>query len=120
MLYGGPVRVMDVAVLYFFFFFFSSRRRHTRLTCDWSSDVCSSDLHRDDGPLLQVDLGQHLALAGDDLARDHLGDFLQREFVPAIQADGWRHRLPFEKAGNYIMASHESDRGKAGERDGGA
>src|SRR5690242_20608165 len=24
--------------------FFSSRRRHTRLTCDWSSDVCSSDL----------------------------------------------------------------------------
>src|SRR4051812_11472154 len=28
----------------FEFFFFSSRRRHTRLTCDWSSDVCSSDL----------------------------------------------------------------------------
>src|SRR6266480_3409247 len=27
-----------------FYFFFSSRRRHTRLTCDWSSDVCSSDL----------------------------------------------------------------------------
>src|SRR5690242_7067323 len=25
-------------------FFFSSRRRHTRLPCDWSSDVCSSDL----------------------------------------------------------------------------
>src|SRR4051812_49925048 len=30
----------------FTFFFFSSRRRHTRLTCDWSSDVCSSDLPR--------------------------------------------------------------------------
>src|SRR5690242_20828498 len=30
--------------IFFFFFFFSSRRRHTRLTCDWSSDVCSSDL----------------------------------------------------------------------------
>src|ERR1039457_7295192 len=27
-------------------FFFSSRRRHTRLQGDWSSDVCSSDLHR--------------------------------------------------------------------------
>src|SRR5260221_4195055 len=26
------------------FFFFSSRRRHTRSLCDWSSDVCSSDL----------------------------------------------------------------------------
>src|SRR5882672_8543290 len=29
----------------FFFFFFSSRRRHTRSLCDWSSDVCSSDLN---------------------------------------------------------------------------
>src|SRR3989475_4884610 len=28
----------------FIFFFFSSRRRHTRFDCDWSSDVCSSDL----------------------------------------------------------------------------
>src|SRR5256886_305784 len=27
-----------------FCFFFSSRRRHTRFDCDWSSDVCSSDL----------------------------------------------------------------------------
>src|SRR5688572_7978490 len=29
---------------YVFYFFFSSRRRHTRFDCDWSSDVCSSDL----------------------------------------------------------------------------
>src|SRR5207245_7223369 len=29
----------------FVFFFFSSRRRHTRCYRDWSSDVCSSDLH---------------------------------------------------------------------------
>src|SRR3989475_9916558 len=36
---------MSVAVSWFFsFFFFSSRRRHTRFDCDWSSDVCSSDL----------------------------------------------------------------------------
>src|SRR5256886_9075720 len=28
------------------YFFFSSRRRHTRFDCDWSSDVCSSDLNR--------------------------------------------------------------------------
>src|SRR5262245_62991698 len=32
--------------LHLFFFFFSSRRRHTRCLSDWSSDVCSSDLHR--------------------------------------------------------------------------
>src|SRR5882762_2683099 len=31
-------------MLMFVFFFFSSRRRHTRFKCDWSSDVCSSDL----------------------------------------------------------------------------
>src|SRR5260370_30469587 len=41
------------------FFFFSSRRRHTRFKCDWSSDVCSSDLgaivHRP-GPLAKSDL----------------------------------------------------------------
>src|SRR5438034_9874360 len=34
---------------FFVFFFFSSRRRHTRSLCDWSSDVCSSDLLRDGG-----------------------------------------------------------------------
>src|SRR5207237_2498087 len=31
------------------YFFFSSRRRHTRFKCDWSSDVCSSDLVRRTG-----------------------------------------------------------------------
>src|SRR2546430_13736415 len=36
------VRVLVVALV--LFFFFSSRRRHTRFDCDWSSDVCSSDL----------------------------------------------------------------------------
>src|SRR2546430_6082501 len=30
-----------------YLFFFSSRRRHTRFDCDWSSDVCSSDLNRE-------------------------------------------------------------------------
>src|SRR5689334_23936386 len=34
--------LLGMAILYCFFF--SSRRRHTRWNCDWSSDVCSSDL----------------------------------------------------------------------------
>src|SRR5438132_13973682 len=56
----------------FCFFFFSSRRRHTRSLCDWSSDVCSSDLvhelvHRDVKPgnlllrpdgLLKIEIGR--------------------------------------------------------------
>src|SRR3989338_1428872 len=29
-------------------YFFSSRRRHTRWNCDWSSDVCSSDLNQNE------------------------------------------------------------------------
>src|SRR5207237_3863965 len=33
-----------ISFIYCIFFFFSSRRRHTRFKCDWSSDVCSSDL----------------------------------------------------------------------------
>src|SRR5256886_14244718 len=38
-------------------FFFSSRRRHTRFDCDWSSDVCSSDLYgslEDESPFKTV------------------------------------------------------------------
>src|SRR5690606_39656795 len=39
------VAVMFLVDLGFGVFFFSSRRRHTRFSRDWSSDVCSSDLH---------------------------------------------------------------------------
>src|SRR5260221_9717340 len=35
---------IKLILLFVVFFFFSSRRRHTRSLCDWSSDVCSSDL----------------------------------------------------------------------------
>src|SRR5256885_11956899 len=47
--------------------FFSSRRRHTRLQGDWSSDVCSSDLHKggpNTGLFLQVveDYGDELKI----------------------------------------------------------
>src|SRR2546430_16065761 len=41
------------------FFFFSSRRRHTRFDCDWSSDVCSSDL------VFQLDGQEFIALNGE-------------------------------------------------------
>src|SRR2546430_13091249 len=58
------------------FVFFSSRRRHTRFDCDWSSDVCSSDLTVIDqlSPLLAagdviIDGGN--SFYGDDIARAH-------------------------------------------------
>src|SRR2546430_14196293 len=47
-------------------FFFSSRRRHTRFDCDWSSDVCSSDLKDQE-------------LAAEDTARRRFDKFWQQE-----------------------------------------
>src|SRR5690242_20749117 len=53
MMLSAMSRMMKIAPTmmsqgFVFIFFFSSRRRHTRLTCDWSSDVCSSDLRDQD------------------------------------------------------------------------
>src|SRR5256886_8047713 len=54
MIHGGTIRFGGCSTMGWLFrayyvavlFFFSSRRRHTRFDCDWSSDVCSSDLRR--------------------------------------------------------------------------
>src|SRR6266699_4601645 len=54
------------------FFFFSSRRRHTRCGRDWSSDVCSSDLHG--GGLLVI--GGDRAFGPGGYARTPLEDML--------------------------------------------
>src|SRR2546427_1073982 len=76
-----------------FFFFFSSRRRHTRFDCDWSSDVCSSDLpsvyrrlmdrqtHRIGGRLWSVVMGyghapEHAALYCEELGVLISGDMV--------------------------------------------
>src|SRR5260370_789613 len=50
-------------------FFFSSRRRHTRFKCDWSSDVCSSDLR-----LGAAGIQQDAALRVADAAVRQKGD----------------------------------------------
>src|SRR5688572_30885343 len=75
------------------FFFFSSRRRHTRFDCDWSSDVCSSDLWPG-GPLVGLSLYERPAL-----------DFLVE--APVIVA-GWllyRRSLPaLSRNSRYSMA----------------
>src|SRR5688572_30946164 len=49
-------------VFLIFLFFFSSRRRHTRFDCDWSSDVCSSDL-----PVANGHQNQSAVFTGSDL-----------------------------------------------------
>src|SRR5256886_10389727 len=61
------------------FFFFSSRRRHTRFDCDWSSDVCSSDLE--------------LQQRGRALAWHRAAALLQlTERLPTAGRGDWRER----------------------------
>src|SRR5205085_10350645 len=62
--------IMNHFRIAFHFFFFSSRRRHTRFDCDWSSDVCSSDLF----PPEQ--------------------GFIHRFLNPAVEVPGAAERLP--------------------------
>src|SRR2546430_11798449 len=56
-------------VTYLAFFFFSSRRRHTRFDCDWSSDVCSSDLDDVKQGVIAYKMAAHAA----DVARHRPG-----------------------------------------------
>src|SRR5260370_11181413 len=64
-------------------FFFSSRRRHTRFKCDWSSDVCSSDLGIGKLDLVVAsfgwnNIGQILYL------ENQTSDWSQPKFVPRV------------------------------------
>src|SRR5256886_9633263 len=58
-------------------FFFSSRRRHTIFDCDWSSDVCSSDLK---AALTLRCQGYQ----GVELFLQRIGEFLKRLGAPSF------------------------------------
>src|SRR5215204_7363600 len=83
-----------------FLFFFSSRRRHTRSLCDWSSDVCSSDLTHTDyagGRTIVAPAPRgFIVMASPGRGRDiHLVDARNRESVTISEAGkpfaGWRN-----------------------------
>src|SRR5260221_9581903 len=79
---------------FIFFFFFSSRRRHTRSLCDWSSDVCSSDLAFNNAgmtgdPCALPDLS--LQAWQDAIATNLTSAFLgAKHQIPALLARGGR------------------------------
>src|SRR5256886_3432994 len=60
----------------YYLFFFSSRRRHTRFDCDWSSDVCSSDLEAFDEGKLRT--GMEKALQKRPVPRAQIDEALSR------------------------------------------
>src|SRR2546430_14404648 len=101
---------------YSFFFFFSSRRRHTRFDCDWSSDVCSSDLlHRERAGSKVA--GRLIEQQRDDLVGG-LSEFIRRGFFVAqsrqvvgdqrVLDDMQRHEAPLtlpRKRGRESLAT---------------
>src|SRR2546430_2993113 len=90
-------------VLLVFIFFFSSRRRHTRFDCDWSSDVCSSDLSN----MLQSHGYKVTAVEFDSRIIGMAKTFFYLD--PSVQtvADDARH---------YINTCHEIGRASCRER----
>src|SRR4051812_16419911 len=97
-------------------FFLQSRRRHTRLTCDWSSDVCSSDLIVADVPRAEIDLNRDEREIDPALVvpRPHPAELSESPrtrgglgLVPARIAGAgaiWRQRIPAPELSRRIEA----------------
>src|SRR6266481_8718481 len=91
-------------IAFLILFFFSSRRRHTRWNCDWSSDVCSSDLHHRQIPTYSEDDAlKEMAEAGVDAAVIHppstLGEAMNALAVEAVK----HHPDKFCILGNFDL-----------------
>src|SRR5688572_11587622 len=63
-------------------FFFSSRRRHTMFDCDWSSDVCSSDLEE-----MRQGVAFHV-FHREEMLSVVLPDFVDGDDVRMLQSGG--------------------------------
>src|SRR2546430_13644842 len=101
-------------------FFFSSRRRHTRFDCDWSSDVCSSDLiHVDFEVILYIIEGKvrhEFGVGLKQMIENEAGDFIYIKpgvphevfnmsetepvvaFVARSSADEWDNIVPYDRS----------------------
>src|SRR5689334_20624181 len=110
-------------MLFLFVFFFSSRRRHTRWNCDWSSDVCSSDLirllmHIASG-MLRAARGRQYEALEEFSAAEQLRSQLEGTHALASQVTGWmlasqvRAGLPGEA--RAALAALDDERAGSGE-----
>src|SRR5690242_21301074 len=89
------------------FFVFSSRRRYTRLTCDWSSDVCSSDLVLD---------ASDCRLCAGAVRKKHFDGALEAVGVLAGTAAAPRGRSARARQGGPVTALAEPDPARSEER----
>src|SRR6266542_4393179 len=92
---GLTILLMVAGSLAVMLFFFSSRRRHTICYRDWSSDVCSSDLRRDQrspGPEEGGRPGKHLAADRVEYQVDLAGRVLDAIGVQLDEAVGGDRR----------------------------
>src|SRR5256886_3616634 len=87
-----------------YFFFFSSRRRHTRFDCDWSSDVCSSDLSQ---KLMEKCVGKKVRLYQGD-GTYHEATLLSTN-GPIFEINGQIHMGQY---GRLVLRSEERRVGK--------
>src|SRR3989475_2888403 len=82
----------------FVFFFFSSRRRHTRFDCDWSSDVCSSDL-------ISAEMAQEMGLTGGEKVKvssirgEYIAKAMVTKRIKAMMIDGRKIRSEERRVG---------------------
>src|SRR5215218_449716 len=96
------------------FFFFSSRRRHTRSLCDWSSDVCSSDLWGSRSVAVMPSIGWAAGAALDDGA-DALDDRSEERRVGKECRSRWspyhskkkQQNRAARHAGEHVHLTHE-------------
>src|SRR5689334_13698673 len=67
-------------------FFFSSRKRHTSWNCDWSSDVCSSDL------VALLDVAEPAECQHNDPGRNEdPAENAEWSHSASLECERWRH-----------------------------
>src|SRR5438270_13973121 len=99
--------------LIFLDFFFSSRRRHTRFDCDWSSDVCSSDLNAHPGADYVMNQAHPWYVGGriEGVQMPSHYDFRSLRMTPAelrteFSRLGWRRIVAFQTR-NPMHRAHQ-------------
>src|SRR2546430_10809855 len=89
------------------FFFFSSRRRHTRFDCDWSSDVCSSDVKSGQA------IGKLVEYCGDAVESLSVDERATMTNMTAEVGGFTGYVAPDEKTVEYLMAYRGMSRAQA-------